>query len=131
MNNVNNTYYFVGQDTTTTGGSGLTDSFTGGSGGWNVAILPDPVKDYFNTTNNGVTTVLNIGDPAHAGTLILTNVQAIAFAPTVDPSGNAGTLEATGNALLISGRCRTAASPSALTTARRLGSRRRFRHRHL
>jgi len=100
-NGVNNTYYFVGQNTNT---AGPTDSFTGGTGtGWNVAILPDAMSDYTITTLNGVTTLVNTGDPAHAGTLNVSNVQALAFAPTVDPSGNAVSLEVTGNALDILG----------------------------
>jgi hypothetical protein len=100
-NGVNNTYYFVGQNTNT---AGPTDSFTGGTGtGWNVAILPDAMSDYTVTTLNGVTTLVNTGDPAHAGTLNVSNVQALAFAPTIDPSGNAGSLEVTGDALDILG----------------------------
>jgi T5SS/PEP-CTERM-associated repeat protein len=100
-NGVNNTYYFVGQNTNTVG---PTDSFTGGTGtGWNVAILPDAMSDYTVTTLNGVTTLVNTGDPAHAGTLNVSNVQALAFAPTIDPSGNAGSLEVTGDALDILG----------------------------
>ena len=101
-NNVNNTYYYVGENTTV--GSGPTDSFTGGTGtSWNVAILPDAPSNYTITTNGGVTTLVNTGDSAHAGTLQLTDIQAIAFAPTVDPSGNSGTLTATGDELYILG----------------------------
>ena len=107
-NNVNNTYYYVGQDTTTFGGSGPTDSFTGGSGtnggtSWNVAIVPDAPSNYSINTTDGVTTLVNTGDPAHAGMLVLTNVQAVAFDPTVDPSGNSGMLTATGDGLFILG----------------------------
>jgi T5SS/PEP-CTERM-associated repeat protein len=100
-NGVNNTYYYAGQNTNT---SGPTDSFTGGTGtGWNVAILPDAMSNYTITTSNGVTTLVNTGDPAHAGTLNVSHVQALAFAPTIDPSGNAVSLEVTGNALDILG----------------------------
>ena len=53
--------------------------------------------------DNEAFTLVNAGDPAHAGTLNLANVQAVAFDPTVDPSGNSGTLEATGNWLFILG----------------------------
>ena len=100
-NFVNNTYYYVGENTTI--GSGPTDNFTGGTGGWNVAILPDMSSNYSVTTTNGTMTLVNIGDPAHSGTLNLTNVQAVAFAPTIDPSGNSGTLEANGDTLIVLG----------------------------
>ena len=99
--NVNASYYYVGDDTT---GAAPTDHFTGGTGsGWNVAILPDSPSDYTITTADGVTTLVDNGDPVHAGTLILTDVQALAFAPTVDPSGNSGTLTATGDGLFVLG----------------------------
>ena len=99
----NNTYYYVGANTTI--GNGPTDSFTGSTstGAWNVAIMPDAPSNYSINSTGGVTTLVNTGDTAHAGTLNLTNVQAVAFAPTVDPSGNSGTLTATGDGLLILG----------------------------
>jgi hypothetical protein len=94
-NNVDNAYYYVGQNTT---GPGPTDSFNGGGGAsWNVAILPDAESNYSITMAGGVTTLTNVGDPAHAGSLTLTNVQALAFDPASDPSGNPGSLQATGN----------------------------------
>ena len=65
-------------------------------------------------TGAGDATLVNLGDPAHAGTLNLTNVQAIAFAPTVDPSGNSGTLEATGNDLLILGSLPNGGEPISI-----------------
>ena len=99
-NNVNNTYDFIGQNT---GGPAPSDSFTGGSNGWNVAILPDAESNYSITTANGTTTLTNTGDPPHAGTLAVTNVQALAFNPAADPSGNPGTLQATGDRLDILG----------------------------
>ena len=103
-NNVNNTYDFVGLDNTTHSGVGPTDSFTGGGGtAWNVAIMPDSPSDYSITTTGGVTTLVDTGDSAHAGTINLTGVQEVAFAPTADPSGNFGTLTATGDALYILG----------------------------
>jgi len=103
-NNVNNTYYYVGLNNPTDRGVGPVDTFHGGTGGWNVAILPDAPSDYTITTNAGVTTLVNFGDPEHTGTLnVDSNVQALAFAPTVDPSGNTGTLTATGDALYIIG----------------------------
>ncbi len=100
--NANSTYYFVGDNTT---GPAPTDHFTGATGAnsWNVAILPDAPSDYTISTSNDVTTLVDTGDPAHAGTLVLTDVQAIAFAPTVDPSGNSGTLTATGDGLFVLG----------------------------
>ena len=100
--NVNSAYYYVGDDTA---GTGPTDDFTGATGAnsWNVAILPDAPSNYTITTSGGVTTLVDTGDAEHAGTLNLTDVQALAFDPTVDPSGNSGTLTATGNALYILG----------------------------
>ena len=110
-NNVNNTYYYVGQNAT---GSGPTDSFTGGTNGWNVAILPDALSNYTITTLNGVTTLTNAtGDPAHRGTLNVTNVQELVFNPSADPSSNNGScwrlLRAARSFSL--GHCRTLASP--------------------
>jgi hypothetical protein len=100
-NNVNNTYYYIGQNTA---GTGPTDSFTGGTGsGWNVAILPDAQSNYTISTSGGITTLANTGDPAHAGSLAVSNVQALAFAPTSDPSSNPGSLTATGDTLDIIG----------------------------
>ena len=100
-NNVNNTYYYVGQNTTATG---PTDNFTGGGGtAWNVAILPDPATDYTITINGVGSATLVSNDLAHAGTLNVTNDQALAFNPAVDPSGNNGTLTATGGELYIIG----------------------------
>ncbi|HEX3703276.1 MAG TPA: hypothetical protein VHU82_08100, partial [Vicinamibacterales bacterium] len=101
-NGVDNTYYYVGRDAAN--GPAPTDSFTGGAGGWNVAIMPDAASNYTIADNpNGSVTLTNTGDPAHAGSLILNNVQAIAFAPTQDPSGDTGSLAATGNELLVLG----------------------------
>jgi hypothetical protein len=99
-NNVNNTYAYIGNATT---GTGPTDSFTGGSGGWNVAIMPDDQSNYAISTLGGTTTLTNTGDALHAGSLALTNVQAIAYSPATDPSGNPGSLTATGDRLEILG----------------------------
>ncbi len=88
-NNVNNVYYFVGDNTTS--GSGPTDSFTGGSNGWNIAIFSDARSDYMISTqveNNGpnITTIASNGDdPAHTGSLEVANVEFLAFGPAVDP----------------------------------------------
>ena len=99
--NVNNTYYYIGQNTT---GPGPTDHFVGGLGtAWNVAILPDAESNYSITTFLGGMTLTNVGDPAHVGSLTLVNVQAIAFDPATDPSGNSAPLQATGNWLDIIG----------------------------
>ena len=57
----------------------------------------------FVVSASGATILTNAADPAHTGTLNLINVQALAFAPTSDPSGNSGTLEATGDTLLVLG----------------------------
>jgi hypothetical protein len=111
-NNVSNTYDYIGQSTT---GPGPSDVFTGGSGtAWNVAILPDAPSDYSITTSNGITTLTDIGDPAHAGSLTLSNVQALAFNPATDPSGNPGSLQATGNRLDIIGPLPGGGEPTAI-----------------
>jgi VCBS repeat-containing protein len=99
-NGVNNTYAYVGNATT---GTGPADSFTGGSGGWNVAIMPDAESNYSISALGGTTTLTNTGDALHAGSLALTNVQAIAYNPATDPSGNPGSLTATGDRLEILG----------------------------
>ncbi len=113
--NVNSAYYYVGDDTA---GTGPTDNFTGATGAnsWNVAILPDAPSNYTITTFGGVTTLVNTGDAEHAGTLNLTDVQALAFDPTVDPSGNSGTLTATGDALYILGPLSGGGEPIAIDT---------------
>ena len=117
---VKSTYYYVGDNTT---GPAPTDHFTGATGAssWNVAILPDAPSDYTISTDNGVTTLVNIGDPAHAGTLVLTDVQAIAFEPAVDPSGNSGTLTATGAELLVLGPLPGGGEPITIDNSSTLG----------
>ncbi len=93
----------VGQNAT---GSGPTDSFTGGTNGWNVAILPDALSNYTITTLNGVTAPFTnaTGDPAHRGTLNVTNVWELVFNPSADPSSNDGVLEAfAGSAVALVG----------------------------
>jgi len=111
-NNVSNTYDYIGQNTT---GLGPTDVFTGGTGtAWNVAILPDAESNYAITTSDGITTLTNVGDPAHAGSLTLSNVQALAFNPAADPSGNLGSLQATGNWLDIIGPLPGGGEPIAI-----------------
>jgi T5SS/PEP-CTERM-associated repeat protein len=82
--NNNNEYYFVGRSTT---GQGPSDAFTGSTtNSWNTAIFADARSNYTISTVNGVTTITNVGDPAHAGTLTTTNVQELAFTPGVDPT---------------------------------------------
>ena len=107
-NNVNNTYDFVGDNTS---GTAPSYSFTGGTGAttsgfasWNVVILPDTPSHYtIDVTAGGSGTIANIDDPVHAGVLSVSGVQALAFSPTADPSGNSGTLTATGAALFVYG----------------------------
>jgi len=110
-NDVNNTYDFVGDNA---GGTAPSYSFTGGTGttasgnpSWNVVILPDTPSDYtINVTDGsggGSGTLTDTGDPAHAGTLTVSGVQALAFSPSADPSGNPGSLVATGVALFVYG----------------------------
>jgi hypothetical protein len=110
-NGVNNAYEFVGG---LGSGSIPTDRFTGGTGGWNVAILPDAESNYSIITSNGVTTLTNINDPQHAGSLTVTNVQALAFNPSIDPTQNAGTLEAAGGTLDILGPIPGGSEPATI-----------------
>jgi hypothetical protein len=98
-NNVNNNYYYVGQDTT---GQGPSDAFNGGAFGWNTAIFPDAEANYTIQTANGTTTVTNVGDPLHAGTLTAdSDVEALAFGPSKDPSPGNNALEVTGTSVLL------------------------------
>ena len=103
-NNVSNTYDFVGDNTS---GTGPAYSFTGGTASWNVVILPDTPSQYSIDmapgSGGGSGTVTETGDSTHAGTLTLTGVQALAFSPTVDPSGNPGSLYAAGAGLFVYG----------------------------
>jgi hypothetical protein len=62
--------------------------------------MPDDQSNYTTNVVAGAF-VLTSTDPLHAGSLALNNVQAIAYAPTDDPSGNPGSLTATGNRLEI------------------------------
>ena len=50
--NVQNFYYFVGDDSTTPN-----DTFTGGNGGWNAALFGDPLAK-FDIQRNGPTTTI-------------------------------------------------------------------------
>ena len=120
-NNVNNTYYFVGQNATGQGASdtGPSDIFHGGTGGWNEAIFPDTIANYNIVGTISGNTITNI-DPQqhHAGTLTVDqNVQALAFAPTHDPlPGADGSVEASGDTLLIFNPFAKAASIDAGAT---------------
>ena len=99
--NINNTYYFVG------GPTAPHDSFEGGQGsGWNTAIFSDSRASYSIHANADNTDITNVGDPAHGGTLTIDGaVQALAFAPTMDPTpgSNGGVVHASGDELLILG----------------------------
>src|SRR5262249_4385819 len=108
---VNNIYYFVGDSTS---GPGPTDSFTGGSGGRTIAITADDASNYSVSTVNGITALTNIGDPAHAGTLNLTNVQEVLFNPAKDPGGNPGSLDATGDRMLLLGPLPNGGEPATI-----------------
>ena len=100
---VNNLYYYVGEDAAY--GTGSSNSFTGGSGGWNIAILPDARSDYSLTTNaSDVTTIAsNSNDPAHLGSLAVSNVQVLAFDPAADPTPHNGTIDVNGGTYVILG----------------------------
>jgi hypothetical protein len=99
-NNVNNFYYFVGQNIN---GNGPTDSFTGGLNGWNAAVFPDARSNYSITTNGSTISVANTtGDAAHRGTLNVTGVQALSFGSTNEPAPNAdGSIEAKDGTLVL------------------------------
>ena len=98
-NNVNNFYYYVGVN----GTANSTDTFNGGSNGWNAAVFADGRANYTIQQQAGGFLITNIGDSAHAGSLIVNgNVQALAFNPSHDPVPHSdGSLEATGDTLLI------------------------------
>ena len=93
-NNVNNTYYYIGQDSTSQWPQTAppSDTFTGGNNGWNVAILTGPRSNYTITTSNGTTVITKSGDPHHVGSLTVSNVQELVFNPSMDPGGNSGKL---------------------------------------
>ena len=112
--NVNSVYYYVGDNTT---GPASTDHFTGTTGtGWSVAILSDARSDYSISTNDGVTTLTNIGDPAHAGSLVATDVQFLAFDPASDPTPNNNTIDANGGTFVIlEGNIPGTSSPAPIT----------------
>ena len=100
-NNIDNTYYYVGANTT---GGGPTDVFHGGTGAgsWNTAILPDGRVNY--SVVSTIATVITNTDSQHlhAGTLTVDHVQALAFNPTHDPvPASDGSLQATGDTLLL------------------------------
>jgi VCBS repeat-containing protein len=102
-NGVNNEYYFVGQNTSD---AGPTDHFTGGSnGGWNVAIFSDARSDYTITSGPGTaTTVASNGtDTEHAGTLVVSNVQVLAFGPASDPTPHNNTIDVNGGTDVVLG----------------------------
>ena len=102
-NNVNNEYYFVGQDTSS--GSGPTDHFTGGNNGWNVAIFSDARADYTITSGGpNAATVSSDGlDPEHTGSLVLSNTQVLAFGPAADPTPHNNTIDVNGGTDVIIG----------------------------
>ncbi len=100
-NNVNNLYYFVGEDTTS--GPGPTDTFTGGSNGWNIAVFADARSDYsFATDGSVVSAIANNGaDAAHIGSLDVTNVQFLAFDPASDPTPHNNTIDVNGGTFVV------------------------------
>ncbi len=101
-NNVNNLYYYVGEDFV--GSTPPSDTFHGGSNGWNVAVFPDARGNYTIVSSGGGTLITNVGDSAYAGSLTVdSNVQALAFDPAHDPLPHGGSVEATGDELYIIG----------------------------
>jgi hypothetical protein len=105
-NNVNNEYYFVGQNQNTSNGPGPTDHFTGGSSaGWNVAIFSDARSDYTITSGgpNAATVTSNGIDPEHNGSLVATNVQVLAFGPAADPTPHNNIIDVNGGTDVVIG----------------------------
>jgi probable HAF family extracellular repeat protein len=105
-NNVDNLYYFVGQNAVdVVDGVTPTDAFTGGSNGWNIAIFPNQRSDYSITPDGGSMTEIasNGDDPAYLGTLTVSNVQILAFDPVNDPIPQNGTIDVTGGIYVIIG----------------------------
>ena len=97
--NVNNFYYYVGSSS-----ASPTDTFTGGSGtSWNEALFPDARSNYTITTTGGTTAIVNTGDTAHAGTLDVSSVQALAFDASQDPAPNStgGIVVTSGETLVV------------------------------
>ncbi len=105
VSGVNNLYYFIGQPETS--GAGTSNSFTGGASGtgWNIAIFPDARSDYTIPAGTGLTTEIasNDDDPAHLGTLTVSNVQILAFDPVNDPTPQNGGIDVTGGTYVILG----------------------------
>ena len=114
-NNVNNFYYYVGLNGTANLPS---DTFHGGTSNWNVAVFPDSRANYTIQQQAEGFLIKNVGDSAHAGSLTAdNNVQALAFNPAHDPQPhNDGSLEATGDTLMILANFTNAATIDAGAT---------------
>lgn len=94
--NVLNEYYYVGSTTL----SPAVDNFTGGSNGFNVAILPTAMSDY-SITNTAGTLFVSTTIGGHFGTLIAANVQELAFNPIVEPAPQRGVIDVTGGGVYL------------------------------
>lgn len=99
--NVTNAYYFVGEDTTL--GRGPTDTFNGGNFATNIAIFADSRSDYSIMPNgpSSATIASNGDDPQHTGSLVVTNVQYLAFDPAADPTPHNGTVDVNGGTFVM------------------------------
>src|SRR4029079_12378225 len=99
---VDNAYYYVGALTSPQSPGGPASSFVGNNTGWNVAIMPDDMDNYQFNFDGQTMTFTNVKDPLHAGSLALTNVQAISFSPTESlMPDSSNTVHASGNQLAI------------------------------
>jgi hypothetical protein len=103
VNSAQNTYYYVGA---TTSGAAPTDQFAGGtgSGSWNTIVFADE-RDHYAVSGTSTVTVTNV-DPSHehAGAVVATNTQVLAFNPDVDTTPlSDGSLDASGNTLMLFG----------------------------
>ena len=61
-----------------------------------------------------ITTIANTGNSQHAGTLTITNVEALTFHPTVDPTSHPRTLESTGDTLELLGPIPNRSEPATI-----------------
>ena len=98
---VDNFYYYVGENTSSGSNNSVpSDTFDGGSSttSWNEAIFADASSDYSIVANSGGTYTITYNNAAdlHSGSLTVdTNVQALAFDPSQDPSPVNNALEIT------------------------------------
>jgi hypothetical protein len=108
--NVDNFYYYVGENTTSQSSHfGPSDTFSGGTGtAWNEAVFGDTRSDYaIAPSGSGFTVTYTDPTDLHSGSLTVdANVQALAFDPSQDPSpttvsGNTALVVTSGETLTL------------------------------